>query len=315
MKILLLETIHADAVEMLGRVAETQLAGQLDEPSVTRDASNAVAIITRGRGRIHRTTLERSPLLKCVARCGAGTDNIDVSVATERGLPVIFSPDGTRFAVAEHAIMLAMAVGRRLVRVDREVKNGNWEVRNQIGISSELFGKTLGIVGLGRIGSRIAELGSAFGMRVRYWSAHSRDERFERVELETLFRDADVISVSLALTPETKGLIDARLIGLMKPSAILINTARGEVVDETALAESLANKRIAGAGLDVMAEEPPRADHPMFGFDNVVITPHIATITDVAYRRMCVEVAEQVIEVVTGGKPRREFVRNPQVLS
>ena len=314
MKILLLETIHDDAVRLLESVARTHLMPRLDESSVAEEAADSVAIITRGRGRILRSTLDAGTRLKCVARCGAGTDHIDVSAATERGLPVIFSPEGTRYAVAEHALMLAMAVGRRIVRVDQEVKAGNWEVRNIIGIGSELFGKRLGIVGLGRIGSRIGELGTAFGMSVCYWSATSRDARFERVDLEQLFRESDVISISVALTPETRGLINANLIGLMKPSAILVNTARGEIIDENALVTALAEKRIAGAGLDVMAEEPPRADHPLFGFDNVVITPHIAAITDVAYRRMCVEVAEQVVATVTGGKPRREFVRNPQVL-
>jgi D-3-phosphoglycerate dehydrogenase / 2-oxoglutarate reductase len=314
MKILLLEKIHDDAVRLLESVAETRLVPRLDESTVAQEASNAAAIITRGRGRIPRSTLEAGAMLKCVARCGAGTDNIDVATATARGLPVIFSPEGTRYAVAEHALMLAMAVGRRLVRLDREVKAGNWEVRNVIGIASELYGKQLGIVGLGRIGSRIGELGSAFGMSVCYWSAHSSDERFERVELEQLFRESDVISISLALTPQTRGLVNAKLIGLMKPTAILINTARGEVLDEDAIVAALVEGRIAGAGIDVMSEEPPRPDHPLFGFDNVVITPHIATITDVAYRRMCVEVAEQVIETVKGGKPRREFVRNPSVL-
>jgi D-3-phosphoglycerate dehydrogenase len=314
MKILLLETIHDEAVQLLETVATTFLAPRLDEAAVAEQAHDSVAIITRGRGRIPRSTLDAGKGLKCVARCGAGTDNIDVAAATERSLPVIFSPEGTRYAVAEHAIMLAMAVGRRLVRTDREVKAGNWEVRNVIGIGSELFGKRLGIVGLGRIGSRIGELGDAFGMSVCYWSANSRDDRFERVELEHLFRHSDVISISVALTPQTKGLVNAELIALMKPGAILVNTARGEIIDESALVAALAEKRIAGAGLDVMAEEPPRADHPLFGFDNVVITPHIAAITDVAYRRMCVEVAEQVVATVTGGKPRRAFVRNPQVL-
>lgn len=314
MKILLLETIHDDAVKLLEEAGEVHLAERLDETSVTNEASDAAAILTRGRGRIPRSTLMSGSLLKCVARCGAGTDNIDVATATERGLPVIFSPEGTKYAVAEHALMLAMAVGRRLVRVDREVKAGGWEIRNRIGIGSELFGKTLGIVGLGRIGSRIGELGSAFNMQVCYWSAHSRDDRFTRVELDELFRRSDVISVSVALAPETRGLIDARLIGLMRPTAILVNTARGEIVDENALVAALSEGRLGGVGLDVMSEEPPRADHPLFGFDNVVITPHIAAITDVAYRRMCVEVATQVITALRGGTPEREFVRNPQVL-
>jgi len=123
-----------------------------------------------------------------------------------------------------------------------------------------------------------------------------------------------VIALSLALTEETRQLVDGRLLGLMKPTSILINTSRGEIIDETALTSALAEGRLAGAGIDVMANEPPRADHPLFKFDNVVITPHVAAITDVAYRRMCVEVAQQVARVVGGGKPDAKFVRNPEVL-
>jgi D-3-phosphoglycerate dehydrogenase len=314
MKILLLETIHDEAIEVLERAGEIQLAESLDAESVARECADAVAILTRGRGRIPRRALEAGQVLKCVARCGSGTDNIDVAAATELGVPVIFSPEATTFAVAEHALLLAMAVGRRLNRLDREVKAGNWEVRDHIGIGSELYGKRLGVVGLGRIGRRIAELGMAFNMDVCYWSAHSRDERYIRLELEDLFRCADVIVLSLALTEETRQLVDARLLGLMKPTSILINTSRGEIIDERALTSAIVEGRLAGAGIDVMANEPPRADHPLFKFDNVVITPHVAAITDVAYRRMCVEVAEQVALVVAGGKPDAKFVRNPEVL-
>ncbi|MEP7271316.1 MAG: hydroxyacid dehydrogenase [Acidobacteriota bacterium] len=315
MKILLLESLHDEAVRILEAVGEVRTAERLDAESVARDARDASAILTRGRGRIERTALESGEPLKCVARCGAGTDNIDVAAATELGLPVIFSPEGTKFAVAEHALMLAMAVGRRLTLLDREVKAGNWEVRSRLPVGSELFGKVLGIVGLGKIGNRIGELGLAFGMDVCYWSANSRNDNFTNLELDELFRVSDIVSISVALTPETMGLVDERLIALMRPTAILINTSRGEIMDEDALVRALQEERIGGAGLDVMSGEPPRADHPLFRFDNVVITPHIATITDVAYRRMCVEVAGQVAKVLAGGRPDLEFVRNPQVFN
>ncbi|MBX3279293.1 MAG: hydroxyacid dehydrogenase [Acidobacteria bacterium] len=314
MRILLLETIHDEAVELLGQIGEVHLIADLSPERVIDECSTSHAVITRGRGRIPRPALASGSRLKCVARCGAGTDNIDVAAATELGLPVIFSPDGTTYSVAEHALMLMMAVGRRLAFLDREVKRGNWEVRSRIGINSELYGKRMGILGLGRIGRRTAELGAAFGCEIIYWSANTRDERFRYVELDELFRTADIISVSLALAPETRGVVDAHLIGLMKPSAIIVNTGRGEMMDEAALASALEEKRIAGAGFDVMAEEPPPADHPLFGFDNVVITPHVATITDVAYRKMCVDVARQVARVLAGGEPAPESVRNPQVL-
>lgn len=314
MKILLLEVIHPDAVELLKTIGNVHQIKSLAPDHVNEQFTDAAAVLTRGRGRIPREALLAGKQLKCVARCGAGTDNIDVATATELGLPVLFSPDGTTFSVAEHAIMLMMAVGRKLTMLDREVKSNNWEIRNRIGIGAELFGKTLGIVGLGRIGKRTAELARAFGMNVIYWSAQSRDNAYQFTELEEVFRQSDIVSISLSLNEKTRNLVNAHLISQMKPSAILVNTARGEVIDELALARALAEKRIAGAGLDVMASEPPPDDHPFFQMDNVVITPHIATITDVAYRKMCVEVAEQVIRVLKGEQPDTGSVRNPEVL-
>jgi phosphoglycerate dehydrogenase-like enzyme len=253
-KILLLETVHESAVLLLSGVGRVHQIEHLDPEYVVKQFADSDAVLTRGRGRITREALLAGKRLKCVARCGAGTDNIDVETATGIGIPVFFSPEGTRFAVAEHAIMLMLAVGRRLVYLDSEVKRNNWEVRSRVGLGTELLGKTLGILGLGKIGSRVAELGLAFGMRVIYWSKQSRDDRFQYREFDDLFRQSDVLSISLSLNPETRGLVNGGRIALMKPGAILINTARGEIIDEDALLSALAEKRIAGAGLDVMAE-------------------------------------------------------------
>jgi D-3-phosphoglycerate dehydrogenase len=291
-----------------------RLIESLDADYVVQHCIDASAVLSRGRGRIPREALIAGRALKCVARCGAGTDNIDVAAATELGLPVLFSPEGTTFAVAEHALMLMLAVNRQLAFLDREVKKGNWEVRSRIGLGTDLYGKTLGVLGLGRIGRRIAELGHAFGMKVIYWSARSRDDRSTYLELEDLFRSSDVLSLSVSLSPETRGLVTAHLLSLMKPTAIFINTARGEIVDEEALTAALVERRIAGAGLDVLTSEPPRENHPLFGLANVVFTPHVATLTDVAYRKMCVEVAAEVACVLRGQKPDKRFVRNPEVL-
>lgn len=314
MKILLLETIHEEAIGILSAAGEVSLIENHEPETLALHFADSSAVITRGRGRIGRDSLLAARQLKCVARCGAGTDNIDVATATELGIPVIFSPEGTTFGVAEHAIMLMLAVGRRLTRLDREVREGNWEIRSRIGQGLDLSGKTLGILGLGRIGARIACLGQAFGMNVIYWSKTSRDDRYRFVELDELFRRSDVLSISLSLNDGTRGFVDRRRISLMKPSAILINTARGEMVDEDALYRALSENRLAGAGLDVMAVEPPPDDHPFFKLDNVVITPHIAVLTDVTYQKMCVDAAEQVAAVLRGEAPDIAHVRNPEVL-
>ncbi len=313
MKILLLEAIHEEAVSLLSGFGDVRRSEQNDPVAILAEFASADAVLTRGTGRIPGEALRAGKNLKCVARCGAGTDNIDVATATELGIPVLYSPDGTTWSVAEHAVMLMLAVGRRLVFLDRETRKNNWQIRNHIGIGTELRGKTLGILGLGKIGARTAELGAAFGMDVIYWSRSSRDDRFRAVELEDLFRQSDFLSISLSLNAETRGFVNAERIGWMKPSAVLINTARGEMVDEDALVAALAERRIAGAGLDVLAQEPPPVDHPLFRFDNVAFTPHIGTITDQAYRTMCVEVAAEVLKVLAGKSPAMKYVRNPAV--
>ena len=259
--------------------------------------------------------LQAGRQLRCVARCGVGTDNIDVKAASDLGIPVIYAPGSTTSAVAEHSLMLMLAVARRAVRFDREVKAGNWDIRSTAGMSTELGGKTLGILGLGDIGRRVAELGHAFGMRVLYWSRSSRDERFEYVEQDDLFRRSDFLSINVALTPETAGLVSLDSLGLMKPSAIIINTARGDVIDEAALYDALVSNRLAGAGLDVIASDSSHKENPALELDNVVITPHVAAVSDVAFRRMCVETATQVARIVRGLPPDPRLVKNAEALA
>jgi phosphoglycerate dehydrogenase-like enzyme len=300
--VLLLESVHAEARSMLEAACEVRLAARLDAGEVREAARGCGAIITRGMGRIPASVMEGQPALRCVARCGAGVDNIDVAVATRLGLPVVHAPDAGTQSVAEHALMLALAVLRRVSRWDRLVKAGQWGAREGWqGV--ELAGKTLGVVGTGRIGMRTATLGASMGMRVIAWNRTPRETGFEQRELDSLLAEADVVSLHVALSPETRQLIDARALARMKPTAILVNTARGALIDEQALATALAEGRLAGAGLDVLAEEPPPPDHPLFGFDSVVLTPHVAGLTDVAYRRMCVDTVAQVLRILRGEPP------------
>lgn len=313
-KILLLESIHKDALEMLGEVGEIITPERPDDDHLRDSIGSASAVITRGVGRLPRALLSAGRNLRCVARCGVGTDNIDVGAATELGIPVIYAPGSTTVTVAEHALMLMLTVARRVTLLNKEVKEGNWSVRGRIGLGMELGGKTLGILGLGDIGRRVAELGNAFGMSVVYWSRGSRDERFEYVDRDELLRRSDVLSIHLALSPETRQMIGEESLALMKPTAILINTARGEVLDESALCEALYHNRLAGAGLDVIGADSPHEKNPLWALDNVVITPHVAAVTDVAFRKMCVETSAQVVRILRGDRPDPRFVRNPSVL-
>lgn len=313
-KILVLEPIHDDARQLLTEAGEVIVAEHIDTDFVCEAIADADTALTRGRGRLPRKVLQAGAKLKCVARCGVGTDNIDVQAATELGIPVIYAPGSTTMAVAEHAMMLMLSVARRVTRFNAEVKNNHWLFRNVSGMTIELRGKTLGILGLGDIGKRIAELGQAFGMKVLYWSRNSHDGRFKFASREDVLRQADVLSISLALTPETRHLLDREAFSLIKPTAILVNTARGEIVDETALVEALQTGKLAGAGIDVLEDEIHPDNHPLWQFENVIVTPHVAAITDVTYREMCMTTAEEVVRILRGATPTPCLVRNPEVL-
>lgn len=314
-RILLLEPIHEDARRLLAEIGEVIAASRLDAASLATDIANADAAFTRGYGRLPGDVLRAGRRLRCVARCGVGTDNIDVAAATELRLPVIYAPGSTTTAVAEHALMLMLSVARRVIVFDRAVKSGRWAFRAEAGLSAELNGKTLGILGLGDIGRRVGELGAAFGMEVCYWSRSSRDERWRYLERDDLLRHADVLSINVALTPETRQLINRETLSLMKPSAIIINTARGDVIDEAALYDALATGKLAGAGLDVIAADSPHERNPLWSLDNLVVTPHTAALGDAAFRRMCMETSEQVVRILRGEQPDPHFVRNPSVLA
>ena len=216
------------------------------------------------------------PRMKLLSIWGTGTDNVDLSAAQRHGVTVTNTPGVAAIAIAEHSLLLTLAVARRVVSLHRQVTDGGWP-RGQ---SVQLRGKTLGIIGLGAIGREFAKLGEAIGMRVIAWTMHPNPALgFELVERDELLRESDVISVHLRLSSETIGFLGSREFNLMKRTAILINTARGPIVDEGALIEALRSNRIAGAGLDVFDVEPLPPGHALTQLDNVVLTPHCAGVT------------------------------------
>lgn len=314
MRILALEPIHPDAEQVLAAAGEVVFATSLEAGYIQEAVVGADALIVRAMAQVTRPILEAGRNLRCVARCGVGTDNIDVAAATERGLPVIYAPGSNADAVAEHTMLLMLAVLRRLVRFDHEVKAGNWMYRREAGLTQDLKDKTLGIVGLGAIGRRVAELGQAFGMQVSYWSRQQRDARFQYRELRDLAREADVLSLHVELNPETHGLVDRAMLESMKPTSILINTARGEVLDEQTLGEVLKAGKLAGAGLDVIDTASPLAANPLWQLDSLIVTPHVAALTEAAFRELCLVPAQQVARILRGDKPDPKCVKNPGVL-
>jgi len=223
------------------------------------------------------------PKLKLVQLLSAGYDRVDIEAARKAGVPVANNGGANAIAVAEHTILLMLAVLKRLVRFHNDVVAGKWRVGNLVDDrTGELSGKTLGIVGLGNIGKKVARRAAAFDMDVQYYDIarltedqeDNLDVRF--VLLGELLRTADVVSLHVPLDDTTRGMIGARELAAMKRSAIIVNTCRGPVIDETALHDALSRGQIAGAGLDVMVEEPPAKDHPLFALPNVTLTPHSA---------------------------------------
>jgi len=305
--IAVLEPLHPEAAALLAAVGELR-------PGLGAPLAGVAAIVTRGLGRVSAASLaEAGPGLRCVARVGAGTDNIDVRAASARCLPVFYAPDAFTASTAEHALALLLAVARRIPELDARVRAGDWEARSTL-TGIELEGRRVGIVGLGRIGRRFGELCQALGMEVVAWSRSTRDARFPHVGLIDLLRGSDVVSLHLSLGPETIGFLDAARIAALRPGAILINVGRGALLDESALAEALAAGRLRGAGLDVLAQEPPPPDHPLVGLPQVVLSPHCGALTQGAFRSACLQVASAVVAWLRGGPVDPGLVRNPEVL-
>lgn len=235
-----------------------------------------IVINIRSSTRFTSRVFEACPRMKLLSIWGTGTDNIDLAAARRHGVTVTNTPGVAAVSIAEHALMLTLAVARRIVSLHGEVVAGAWPR----GRSTQLRSKTLGIIGLGAIGKQFARLGEAIGMRVIAWTMHPNPLLgFTLVDRDELFRESDVVSLHLRLSPETTGFVGLREFGLMKPSALLINTARGPIVDEAALIEALQSRRIAGAGLDVFDVEPLPQGHPLTKLDNAVLTPHCAGVT------------------------------------
>lgn len=297
MTIVLLETIHPDAETLLSAHDQVILAESPADLGTRIPYSDIVAILTRGRGQIRRPLLEACPNLRVVARCGVGLDNIDVAVAQARGIAVERAPGSTTIAVAEHTLLLILALARRLDALTGAVRVGNWAVRNGYE-GHDLYGKTLGIIGLGAIGERVATLATAFGMEVCYWNRTPKALPYQQVDLPILLQQADVVSIHCALAPETHHLLSEHELALLKPTALLINTARGAIIDPVALRAAIAVNRFAGFGADVLDQEPPDSTDPLLTHERVLITPHTSALTAETYRAMCIQTAQNVLTVL-----------------
>ena len=276
-----------------------------EDDLAARLAAYEILVLIRERTRFPASLLARLPALELLALTGRNLGQVDAVGATERGI-FVTDTEGSGASPVELTIGLMLAVARRIPQEAAALRSGRW----QTSLGVELRGKTLGILGLGRIGSRIAAFGQFLGMRVCAWGPTLTDERaaasgVTRVPLDRLFHEGDVVSVHLRLSDTSRGLVTADLLRRMKPTAFLINTARGPIVDEAALLALLSERRIAGAGLDVYDVEPMPANHPLLGLDNVVLTPHLGYVTQETYRIFFRQVVENIAAYLDGRIPPR----------
>lgn len=305
-KILITDGLEADGQSLLRAAAQVDDREGISPEALAQTLEQYDALIVRGRTRVTRLLLELAPHLKVVGRSGVGVDNIDLAAAAERGVSVVNAPNSTSVAVAELAFGMLLALARRLPYADRTMKQGEWAKKSLQGI--ELNGKSLGVIGMGNIGSLIASRAAAFGMQLMGYDPLLDDNEIARrgaqpVSLYELFECADFITLHIPLTEATRGLIDAAALAGMKRGVYIVCTARGGIIDETALLAALDAGHVAGVALDVFAQEPPGLT-PLVGHERVIATPHMGAQTAEAQARAAVDIAHEVLRALRGEKLR-----------
>jgi len=271
------------------------------------------AILCGNDLKVNDEVLDKAPNVKCIAKLGAGLDTVDIDAASRHDVIVFHTPGANNQAVADHTFALILSLARKIVYCDRSLREKHWEHTKIMGL--EIWQKTLGLIGLGAIGRCVALRAQGFQMNVvahdPFWpDEFAAEHKVEKMEIDKLLNVSDIVSIHAPLTPENKGMIDKRALDHMKPSALLINAARGGIVNEADLYQALKNNVIAGAGIDVFEKEPP-TDSPLLELDNVVVTPHTAAFTFEGMNNMSVGVVEQLIEFTSGKEPIH--IVNPEV--
>jgi D-3-phosphoglycerate dehydrogenase len=305
---------HVDALRAAGHDVEYPATrGLLSEEETARELAGCVAVIA-GSEPYTDTVLSQLPELRVIARHGVGYDKIDVPAATRRGIAVAITPDANHEAVAEHAMALMLALARRIVTASNDTRSGKW---SRGGSLVPLRGRTLGIVGLGRIGRSVAKRAAAFGMKLIACDEMPNREfaaqlGLEIVTLDDLLAQADIVTLHLPMGIRTSCIICGKSLARMKPGSLLVNTARGGLVNESDLLAALESGHLAGAALDVLTIEPPAVDHPLLRLPNVIVTPHVAAFDAQALSDMAMAAAQNILEVLSGGWPAGSIV-NPEV--
>ena len=308
MKILITDKMANEAIELLKDAGHDVTFDEMDGATLLKEISGYDALMVRGRTKAVTEIVKAGAKgnLKVIGRAGIGVDNVDIETAAKHGIPVVNAPTGATASVAELAIGHMLSLSRYLSKADMTMKKGEW-VKKQLK-GNELGGKTLGLIGCGNIGVLTGKFAQAFGMNVIGYDPFISKEDMKKNEIEKmdelveLMGKADFISLHLPHIPKTHHIVNEEMISKMKPTAYIINCARGGTVDEKALYDALKNGKIAGAGLDVYEQEPPK-DSPLLQLDNIMLTPHIGANTKEGQIRAGTVCAEQILKVLDGKKP------------
>ncbi len=312
-KVLVSDTIDQAGIDILSQVAQVDIKTNLSPEELVGIISDYDALMIRSGTRVTKEIIEAGKQLKIIGRAGVGVDNVDVPAATRQGIVVVNSPEGNTIAAAEHALAMMLSLSRHIPDANQSVKNNQWDRKSFIG--AEVYKKTLGVVGLGKIGSHVATVARAMGMKLLAYDPFISVERADQlgcrlVDMDLLLQESDYITLHMPKTPETSHLINAEALAKMKPTARLINCARGGIIDEQALYEALKSGKIAGAALDVFESEP-LGDSPLRSLaKEVVLTPHLGASTAEAQVNVAIDVAEQIRDVLLG-LPARSAVNIP----
>jgi D-3-phosphoglycerate dehydrogenase / 2-oxoglutarate reductase len=306
-KVLVSDPIDQAGLLLLEQVARVDVRTDLSPEELIQVIPDYDALMIRSGTRVTKEVIEAGAKLQIIGRAGVGVDNVDVPAATRKGIVVVNSPEGNTIAAAEHTLALLMAISRHIPDANQSVKAGKWERKKFTGV--ELYKKTLGIVGLGKIGSHVAGVARAMGMKLLAYDPYLSNERAEQigcslVELDFLFREADYITLHLPKTPETQHLINTETLAKMKPTARIVNCARGGIIDEAAIAEALNKGVIAGAALDVFENEPLGESPLVHVTGDIILTPHLGASTEEAQTNVAIDVAEQIRDVLLGRTAR-----------
>jgi D-3-phosphoglycerate dehydrogenase len=305
MKILITDPIEESCVNILKDEGfEVDLKPGLSRDEIKKVINDYVALIVRSGTKVTSDIINEARNLKIIGRAGAGVDNIDVEAATRRGIIVMNTPGGNTISTAEHTMSLILALARNIPQANNDLKAGNWERRKFIGV--ELYGKTIGIIGLGRIGREVAIRCKAFGMNVIGYDPVLSSEVALKLgvelvsNLDEIYRRSDFITVHVPLNDETRGMIGREELAKCKRGVRIINCARGGIIDEMALLEAIESGQVAGAALDVFSEEPPPKDHPLIKHPKVIVTPHLGAATEEAQEKVAIQIAHQIADALKG---------------